>query len=165
MKSIRSIAAAVLLFGALAGCSHTSAVTTAAVASDPLSSFLAGLSNKATSDLQTAVKVASVQVTDQNGTHAMDPAGVTCGNSLLAVQGQVNAVVAAAKGGGVVTGAEIASVLLPGTPQTDAIKYQIVSGCSVKVAQATNAIAGGAVWFSALAQAFQIAAPLAAAIP
>lgn len=145
---------------ALAGCISTTA-------SDPLTSFLTGLANKVTADLQVAVNTASTPVTDVNGTHPVDPAGVTCGQTLLAVQANVNAVLKAANaaGSGAVTAAELGSLMVPGTPQTNAVRDQIVQGCALKVAQVTNAIAGGAVWFSALAQAFQIAAPLAAAAP
>lgn len=157
MKRITIVA---LCFG-LVACSTTGSST------NPLNGFLAGLANKATLDLQTAVKTAGVQVTDTTGTHAVDPAGVTCGNTLIAVQTNVNAVLAAANqpGAGAVTAAEIGSLMLPGTPQTNAIRDMVVQGCALKVAQITNAVAGGAVWFGALSQAFQIVAPLAAAVP
>lgn len=132
--------------------------------SDQVTQFITGLANKAQSDLQTAQAVAQVQITDSLGTHAVDPAGAQCAGALLSVQANVNMVLkaGATPQAGPVTVAEVGSLFLPGGPQANAVRDQIISGCAVKVAQVSGAVAGGAVWFQQLAGLFAIAAPLAA---
>jgi hypothetical protein len=129
-----------------------------------ISNFFAGLANKATGDLQAEVATASTPAPNLPG-GVVDQAGAQCGTALLAVQSQINQVLANANvaSAGAVTTAEVATLLLPGTPQTNAMRDAIVAGCAVKVAQVTQSVAGGAVWFSQLAALFAIPlAPLGA---
>ncbi len=139
---------AMLFASVVAGCSLLPAS-----AQVNITNFLTGLVNKVTADLQTAAKVAAAAT-------PVDQPGVDCANALLEVQSDINKVVQASVGGGVITGAEVASLFQPGSVQANGERDKLVKGCSVKVAQVSGAIAGTTGWFAQLATMFAIPVPV-----
>jgi hypothetical protein len=97
-----------------------------------LAEFLSALANTATQDLKTAANIAGAATPP-------DTNGVTCFQTLQQVQAEVVKVYQAASGSGATVGifsaAEIASLILPNSPQAQALEQQIISGCSAKVMQ------------------------------
>jgi len=111
---------------------------------DRLKAFLQDLSAKIPTDLQDAQKAAE-------GAQPPDTAGANCYAELIKQQPVVkqllDAVEAAAKKEELITGAEVLTLLLPGSPQTNAIRDALVQACAVKVTQVTNEITVGGAWF------------------
>lgn len=114
-----------------------------------ISDFLTKLNNANTQDFLTAEKVALAAVPP-------DTAGYNCAAALLAQKNVVGNVIQAVKGGtiGPITTAEMATLIIPGSPQMNSIRDAIVGGCAVKVAQVSSEIAGTPGWFAQLAVLF-----------
>lgn len=135
-----------------------------------IDSFLGGLANKTTVDLTTALKVANTPAPNLPG-GIVGQADVEClqGSAaptsiggLLGAQKLVNNLLANAKGGGAVTAGEIATFILPGSPQMNALTTGIITDCGPKMQQVNaSVILGTGAWFTALGAQFAIAmAPL-----
>lgn len=131
-----------------------------------ISNFLAGLSNKVTGDLQTALATAQTPAVNLPG-NMIDQAGAICLNGssspqsiggLIGAQKEINAILknanVAAAGG--VTAVEVATLIQPGSPQMNALATGVAADCGPKIAQVSSAVAGTQAWFAALAGQFAI---------
>lgn len=146
---------------ALASCSLFPASTQA-----DISNFAAGLANKATADLNISLQTAQTPapnlpggILDQNMASCVKGSGAPGSvGGLLGAQAVVNQVIKTSTqaGSGAVTAAEVASVLIPGGPQVQALTNGLVVDCGPKIAQVTAAVAGSTAWFNQLAAMFAI---------
>lgn len=128
---------------------------------DPLITDLSRINATGIADLKTAQLVARAATPP-------DVDGDNCAGAAVTVGGQINAVLAVAKGpnAGVLTTAELASLFQPGSAQYEAAKQVLVSGCAAKaqdVLGPAGLLAAGGV-LGALATSNAIL-PLAAAVP
>jgi hypothetical protein len=127
---------------------------------DPLITTLSKINATAVADLTTAGNVALAATPP-------DKDGASCIAGTITVAGQINAVLAAAKGAnaGVLTTAELASLFQPGSAQYNAAQQVLVSSCAAKaqdVLGAAGVLAAGGV-VGALASG-QVLPVLAAAL-
>lgn len=145
----------ILCLASLTGCASGSLQKT----SDSVITVISRVNNTAIADLQQAQAVAKAAM-------PADTDGVNCSASAIVVAGQINAVLAAAKGPdtGAFTLAELASLFQPGSAQYNQVKQTLTSGCAAKVQDVLGAaqtvLAGGVIGVLATTNAVL---PLAAA--
>lgn len=144
----------ILCLASLTGCASGSLQKT----SDAVITVISRVNNTAIADLQQAQAVAKAAT-------PVDADGVACSAAAIVVNGQINAVLAAAKGPntGVFTLAELASLFQPGSAQYNQVKQTLTSGCAAKVQDVLGAAAllqGGVIGVLATSSAIL---PLAAA--
>ena len=134
-----------------------------------INQFFAGLANKATADLQTALAVAQTPAPNLPGgiLSTVDVQCLTGSNAptsiggLLGAQKIVNGILAVATGpgGGAFTAAEVGTFLIPNSPQLNALTQGLIADCGPKMQQVNAAlILGTGAWFAGLGAQFAIAA-------
>lgn len=147
---------------------------------DPLITTISRLNNTAVSDLGVVIAVAKAATPP-------DTDGVTCAQGAITVAGQINQVLAAAKGQpgspaaaatsttaavpavpatapGFFTTAELASIFAPGSPQYQSVKQELTTACAAKaldvLGQQGLLAAGGVIGALAAGQILPLALPL-----
>ena len=165
MKKIIFLAA---LVAALAGCASFNQGVV-----DPLITTISRINKTAIPDLQTAIAVA-------NAATPPDADGAQCAASAIVVAGQINIVLAAAKGtpavaatattsavpattAGAFTTIEIASIFAPGSAQYQQVQQKLITGCAAKAQDVLGATgllaAGGVIGALAAGQILPLALP------
>ena len=128
---------------------------------NPVLTDISRINNTAIADLTNAQAVAKAAT-------PADMDGYNCATTVIAVAGQINAVVTAAKGPGAgpLSNAELASLFQPGSQQFNAVQQQLTSGCAAKAQDVLGAagvtLAGGVAGAMATTN---LILPLAAAAP
>jgi hypothetical protein len=153
---IRTFARAAIFSAALVGCSLLPAQQQANI-----NSFLSQLANTSLADLNQTIAIAQAATPP-------DTDGVTCAQALLTERANVVALYQAAAPNGSVANvgafstAELATIFIPGSAQTQAALQTLRTGCAAKIADVQQNVLVGSTQFFGIIAAF---ANLAPAVP